>query len=848
MSKLGKIMKIDLFRKKKEKELNEKKEHLKNTGIEIDGTPNIDSSGKIQFILTNALINFLIVVGTMGCFLNAFDVNCNMPIVIMGVLIIAVYTAFLYYNTIVKVIGYILGYIGFMYGIFNMGFFIRGGFAYVCNHMMGFLETEFGLPIERSYDVYGYTEKSSVTMCMIFIAFATMLVLNMAISESKGFAIVFVFTFPIVQMALYFDLSINIWYFAMYLAGILGIYFLRNSTHYHIESKKRKGYIRRKRKNKVVYDYVSDGKYSLSFITLMLICIVVFVLMARIVYPQKKFSMSTRYNELKNSTREYTRRMALVGFWGMFNPDGSAGGVGKSKMGQSKYIQLDYETDLIVTTAMENNEGTMYLKSFYGTFYNDAYWETISEHSGNIPKLEDYGLDERSDIECLTTELNEEVYGGSFLGSEKKIEIVNLGATSTYSYLPYYTTENLKNIISYVNDDETTGGIARYYMHSLNYSPLYEIYSVDDFRERVEKKKKESYEKAKEENDKKVKNLLETEEKYSEYVHDVYMDVPKENEEVIKEFCEKYELEPDSENIVEKLAYIFMQDYEYTLIPGVTPSNKEFVNYFLEESKKGYCMYFATASTLIFRYLGIPARFTGGYVYWKEDYLGGKKIENDNGSQDPEWEDYFDNVNYPFGVQEYELDDSMAHAWVEIYIDGFGWIPVDTTPPNSGDDEEEPEDNSNIMDFFANNVFTSENINNARKTSARAFFTIITGAVIIFIMYILVGIFVRIKRKNSRSAIKLYDYLSRCILFTGLKRQESMSYAEYGEIIIENNIMEEESIALVNRILEKEKFSGGELENSEIDYISEQVNKTSEKIYAGLKWYKKLVYRYVKWL
>ena len=167
-----------------------------------------------------------------------------------------------------------------------------------------------------------------MTMCMIFIAFATMLVLNMAISESKGFAIVFVFTFPIVQMALYFDLSINIWYFAMYLAGILGIYFLRNSTHYHIESKKRKGYIRRKRKNKVVYDYVSDGKYSLSFITLMLICIVVFVLMARIVYPQKKFSMSTRYNELKNSTREYTRRMALVGFWGMFNPDGSAGGVG----------------------------------------------------------------------------------------------------------------------------------------------------------------------------------------------------------------------------------------------------------------------------------------------------------------------------------------------------------------------------------------------------------------------------------------------------------------------------------------------------------------------------------------
>ena len=75
-----------------------------------------------------------------------------------------------------------------------------------------------------------------------------------------------------------------------------------------------------------------------------------------------------------------------------------------------------------------------------------------------------------------------------------------------------------------------------------------------------------------------------------------------------------------------------------------------------------------------------------------------------------------------------------------------------------------------------------------------------------------------------------------------------MSYAEYGEKIIEYNIMVEEKILMVNRILEKEKFSGVMPDNREIDYISKQVNETSLKIYTELKWYKKIVYRYVKWL
>lgn len=68
-------------------------------------------------------------------------------------------------------------------------------------------------------------------------------------------------------------------------------------------------------------------------------------------------------------------------------------------MGQSKYVTLDYETDLLVTMPIERNEDTVYLKNFNGTFYKDAYWETISEQSGNTIQLEDYGLTAEQAVE-----------------------------------------------------------------------------------------------------------------------------------------------------------------------------------------------------------------------------------------------------------------------------------------------------------------------------------------------------------------------------------------------------------------------------------------------------------------
>ena len=82
-------------------------------------------------------------------------------------------------------------------------------------------------------------------------------------------------------------------------------------------------------------------------------------------------------------------------------------------------------------------------------------------------------------------------------------------------------------------------------------------------------------------------------------------------------------------------------------------AGEDFVDHFLTEGR-GYCVHFATAGTLLLRLQGIPARYVSGYAA-QLDQRGRGSVQ-----------------------------DSDAHAWVEVYIDGCGWYPVEMTPGYSG--------------------------------------------------------------------------------------------------------------------------------------------------------------------
>ena len=96
----------------------------------------------------------------------------------------------------------------------------------------------------------------------------------------------------------------------------------------------------------------------------------------------------------------------------------------------------------------------------------------------------------------------------------------------------------------------------------------------------------------------------------------------------------------------------YFSNYKYDLKPGKTPDDMDSVDYFIMK-KKGYCMYYATTATLMFRKMGIAARYVEGYaVDLPSSYEGNKIIEVKNND---------------------------SHAWTEIFIPNVGWIPIEVT-------------------------------------------------------------------------------------------------------------------------------------------------------------------------
>jgi hypothetical protein len=77
---------------------------------------------------------------------------------------------------------------------------------------------------------------------------------------------------------------------------------------------------------------------------------------------------------------------------------------------------------------------------------------------------------------------------------------------------------------------------------------------------------------------------------------------------------------------------------------------------FVTRTHAGYCQYFAGAMALMLRYLGIPARVAVGFA---------------GGTYDPK-------------QRVWNISDREAHAWVEVWFKGYGWLPFDPTPPAPG--------------------------------------------------------------------------------------------------------------------------------------------------------------------
>ena len=157
------------------------------------------------------------------------------------------------------------------------------------------------------------------------------------------------------------------------------------------------------------------------------------------------------------------------------------------------------------------------------------------------------------------------------------------------------------------------------------------------------------------------------EDKYSQFVYENYLEIP--HTEAMDEVREAYSdvlpsyitdlSNQEKLRILNDIRNKIDDTSVYTLSPGKTPGNRDFVNYFLLESHKGYCVHYATAGVILARMAGIPARYATGYIITPDDF----NSQNSNGD----------------GTYTIDVMDNRSHAWAEVYLDGIGWIPYEFT-------------------------------------------------------------------------------------------------------------------------------------------------------------------------
>jgi transglutaminase-like putative cysteine protease len=129
-----------------------------------------------------------------------------------------------------------------------------------------------------------------------------------------------------------------------------------------------------------------------------------------------------------------------------------------------------------------------------------------------------------------------------------------------------------------------------------------------------------------------------------------YLQLPTSTPERVRRFAA--DLTADTETQFEKAAVIeqwLEGNKEYSL--EVTRPDGNIADAFIFEMEQGYCVYYATAMTVMLRTLDIPARFTVGY-----------------------------STGQQVGENEWVIRGFNSHAWVEVYFSDVGWVTFNPTP------------------------------------------------------------------------------------------------------------------------------------------------------------------------
>lgn len=294
----------------------------------------------------------------------------------------------------------------------------------------------------------------------------------------------------------------------------------------------------------------------------------------------------------------------------------------------------------------------------------------------------------------------------------------------------------------------------------------------------------------------------------------------------------------DAENDYDKIRAIvdYLKKYAYTQTPSECPDGQEFTDYFLFESKSGYCTYFATALAVLGRCEGIPTRYAQGFM-----------------TTDPAKSAHADVT----------ITGNQAHAWAEVYIEHVGWVRFDATPgygdgnqadrwekrevPDIGQIEQPPV-NENIPSTEVPKDSQSQNKPTQKYGSAilEIMVVLIIGAVLTVVIVVSVRKAMRRKRyaqMNIPDKMKVQmKKLLRLGKLKGLSLSEGETLQSYQERIGKQLDTDKYSFVESCDLYERIRFGAKEALPEEIKKLEDYVGELENIYLADCGILRKLVY------
>ena len=798
-----------LFHKKKKDELHSG-DILLAEGIYLK-KPVMKQGHFVVDAFFRSLIVVLLVFGSVGGFLSTLSLSYNYVVVLISYLILAMYFSFLYATgkLVIRDLGYIAFFVVFVFSIFQLRNYANSGLYVIVNSFLQQAKTFFDLPNVREYELRVDNNYLTLTIFAIFIGMVMIILLNIWLysSMSIGWAAFFTFTWFLIPM--YIKLTPEPIYVMCLGIGYACVLIWKANGHYRVYSKKDAFHIKGWKKNRITY--VKDIKVIRQVLFSTVIMMFVVVTLVQGFIPPTIFQGYFKKDPMREATSETVGNFVLLGFAGLWDRYGSTGGMSGGKLGGVSNVTPDYLTDLVVSYTPYSNEA-VYLKGFTGGSYEGDQWTGIyydlQETKRDDEIFAEDSMKEQADY------LNQCYVEGEEYAAFGSMDVRNVGADSAYLYYPYYTSFGDYSIYSNSNP----------YLQSvqgLGYDKeaTYLYYPKIQWEKSLGATSPSSID--------------------TSQIDEVFLEVPDMNVEVMNDICNEIGLSEDmsTNEIIQRVDDYFWENIPYTLKPGATPRNADFVNYFLTENRKGYCAHFASAATLIFRHMGIPARYVEGYAFNMETALDADLNEA------KEYSDYYHGYSAlgESAVVDVEVTDAMAHAWVEVYIKDFGWKVVEVTP---GSNEATDEDDfwsafSNLLDSEADlDIGNGSPWDDLNLMDYVWILYVILSVVVLIALISFVRLLIRkgVRYRNchqnnrQEALIARYSNLCDCVLICEERFVQCRSHSEqlhFMAVMLKLTIDEEE----LRQVLEEISFSTHKVSDERLDLVEMQIKQMQNAVW-----------------